>query len=703
MRPQMMPTPALDQGTPAELRDRVRAYFRNGWETYERLFDVMASDEAYFTQADPLRHPLIFYLGHTAVFFINKMILAKVIRQRVDPHLESIFAIGVDEMSWDDLNDENYDWPTVAETWEYRRQVRQVIEKAIDELPLDGKVGWDDPFWVIMMGSEHERIHLETSSVLIRQLPLNMLRQDENWTVCDRAGEPAANTMLEVPGGSVTQGKSRTHSFYGWDNEYGELVTQVAGFKAARTPVTNREFQEFIDDGGYENPEFWTDEGWAWRQYRQATAPLFWITGDGPPRLRCMTHEIPMPWNWPVEVNYLEAKAYCHWLAERTGQPVRLPTEAEWYRLLEHSGLAECPTWGAAEGNVNLEFASGCPVDEHLHGGFSDVVGNAWQWTETPITGFPGFAVHPLYDDFSTPTFDMRHNLIKGGSWISTGNEATPWSRYAFRRHFYQHTGFRPVISAQKVELREDVYETDDLVGQYCEFHYGDDYYGVPNFPKAVAELAIAAMAGRKKGRALDLGCATGRSTFELARSFNFVTGIDFSARFIKVSHEMQQRGSIRYAIPTEGELVSYHEKTLDQFGLADTTRKVEFWQGDAHNLKPQFTNYDLVLACNLVDRLYHPVRFLEDIARRINPGGLLVILSPYTWLEEFTPRDNWLGGRKVDGENVTTLDGLQAALKPIGLRRIGQTRDVPFVIRETARKFQHTLSQMSIWEKNEA
>jgi putative 4-mercaptohistidine N1-methyltranferase len=331
------------------------------------------------------------------------------------------------------------------------------------------------------------------------------------------------------------------------------------------------------------------------------------------------------------------------------------------------------------------------------------VVGNVWQWTETPITGFPGFEVHPLYDDFSTPTFDMRHNLFKGGSWISTGNEATPWSRYAFRRHFYQHAGFRPIISAQKVELREDVYETDDLVSQYCEFHYGDEYHDVPNFPRAVAALAIEAMGDRKLGRALDLGCATGRSTFELARRFNFVTGIDFSARFIKVGHEMQRKGSIRYAIPTEGELVSYHEKTLKQFGLADTAQKVEFWQGDAHNLKPQFTNYDLVLACNLVDRLYHPARFLEDITRRINSGGLLVLFSPYTWLEEFTPKENWLGGRKIDGENVTTLDGLQAALEPAGFRRVGEPRDVPFVIRETARKFQHTLSQMSIWEKHDA
>ena len=75
-----------------------------------------------------------------------------------------------------------------------------------------------------------------------------------------------------------------------------------------------------------------------------------------------------------------------------------------------------------------------------------DIVGNVWQWTRTPIMPLKGFEIHPLYDDFSVPTFDGRHNLMKGGSWISTGNEALASARYAFRRHFFQHAGFRTVI-----------------------------------------------------------------------------------------------------------------------------------------------------------------------------------------------------------------------------------------------------------------
>lgn len=701
MSSNLMPSPPLDQGTPEAMREAIGSYFKETWEIYEELFQVMACDEAYFTRADPLRHPLIFYLGHTATFFINKMVLAKVITDRINPQFESIFAVGVDEMSWDDLNDKNYQWPTVAEAYEYRNKVRLVVEKAIDELPLNMPIAWEDPFWVILMGIEHERIHLETSSVLMRQLPLEMVRKSAKWPVCKDSAEPPTNEMVDVESGVVVQGQGETHTLYGWDNEYGHLKTETSDFKATRYLVSNREFEEFVSAGGYNTENWWTEEGWAWKTYRKAEYPTFWMQSDDQSfKLRCMTEIIPMPWDWPAEVNYLEAKAFCQWKAETTGKPVRLPTEAEWYRLLDEAGLEGLDHWTQIKANINLsQGASPCAVTKNQQGPFFDVVGNVWQWTETPISGFPGFKVHPLYDDFSAPTFDTRHNLFKGGSWISTGNEATPFSRYAFRRHFFQHAGFRYIESEAEVVISDDIYETDDLVSQYCEFHFGEQYHGVPNFPKAAVEICEDLMKGRICKRALDLGCATGRSTFELARFSEHVTGIDFSARFVRVGHDMQKNGRIRYAIPSEGQLVSYHEKTLDQFGLTDVADKVEFWQGDAHNLKPQFKDYDLVLACNLVDRLYHPAKFLDHIAGRMNKGGLLVLLSPYTWLEEFTPPEHWLGGRKIDGENRTTLEGLHHELEP-DFRLLGKPRNVPFVIRETARKFQHTLSQMTVWEK---
>jgi len=348
-------TPRLDIGTPEEKRAEILHYFRNTWELYERLFDVMATDEAYFLRADPLRHPLVFYLGHTATFFINKLVLAKAIDERVVPRFESAFAIGVDEMSWDDLDESNYDWPTVAEVRVYRDQVREVVENVIANLPLTLPITWNDPFWVIMMGIEHERIHLETSSVLIRQLPLEHVKSLDDWPVCPDIGEAPANAMIEVPPGRVVLGKERHDPFYGWDNEYGRLEKDVPGFKAARFLVSNGEFKEFVDAGGYREEKWWSDEGWNWRRFRQADHPLFWLRqDDGEFKLRCFVEEIAMPWNWPVEVNQLEAKAFCMWRAETTGRPVRLPTEEEWYRLLAESGLPDQPDWDEPPANLNL-------------------------------------------------------------------------------------------------------------------------------------------------------------------------------------------------------------------------------------------------------------------------------------------------------------------------------------------------------------
>ena len=136
-----------------------------------------------------------------------------------------------------------------------------------------------------------------------------------------------------------------------------------------------------------------------------------------------------------------------------------------------------------------------------------------------------------------------------------------------------------------------------------------------------------------------------GRASFELARQFEHVTGIDFSARFIRVALQLKEKGNAHFELVEEGEIVSYHEARLSDLGLDRVAERVEFFQGDATNLKPQFTGYDLVLAANLIDRLYDPKRFLETIHERLNLGGVLVITSPYTWLEEFTKKENWLGG----------------------------------------------------------
>ena len=184
-----LPTPLtvrLNEGDPDAKREEIRRYFHETYDANETLFETLVDDDAYYRRADPLRHPLIFYYGHTATFFTNKLVLGKFLQQRINPKFESQFAIGVDEMSWDDLNEAHYDWPKVEEVAEYRIQVRAAIDQLIDDTPLTLPVDWNSLYWVIMMGIEHERIHLETSSVLIRQLPTDLLDEKHPaWSICE--------------------------------------------------------------------------------------------------------------------------------------------------------------------------------------------------------------------------------------------------------------------------------------------------------------------------------------------------------------------------------------------------------------------------------------------------------------------------------------------------------------------------------------
>ncbi|MFU8780326.1 MAG: 5-histidylcysteine sulfoxide synthase [Kiritimatiellia bacterium] len=691
----------LSSGDTESKRAEIRQYFHDTFDLDEALLELLACEEAFYRRADPLRHPLIFYFGHTAVFYSNKLYLAKILDQRINANYESMFAVGVDEMSWDDLNAEHYEWPSVADVQQYRDTVRATVDHLIQTMPLTMPIHWDSPWWVIMMGIEHARIHLETSSVLIRQLPLELLRPHPLWEPCNEQGMPPDNTLIPVAGGTVQQGKPHNHRLYGWDNEYGTFESEVSEFQASKFLVSNFAFKQFVEDpNGYCKEGWWTAEGWKWRSYLQAEMPRFWRKKNGAYCLRLVDREIAMPWDWPVEVNYLEAKAFCNWKADQTGLPVRLPTEAEWVHFRNLYVQADQPDWKQAPGNINLEhFASSCPVTHFAFGPFYDVIGNVWQWTETPITGFEGFRVHPFYDDFSTPTFDSQHNLIKGGSWISTGNEATLDARYAFRRHFYQHAGLRYVVSDVSVEIEPDVYESDPLIAMYCDMHYGPEHFDVPNFPAEIARICLRYMQGKRSERALDIGCATGRASFELARGFQDVTGLDFSARFIRIGEEMKRRGRIRYTIRDEGELESFHEQRLDDLELSANADRVSFFQADACNLKDLYRDYDLVLAANLIDRLYAPRKFLDDIAGRIRAGGLLVLASPYSWDEAYTPKEEWIGGIRVAGEPFSTLEGLQEILAEKFVR-VGEPLQVPFVIRETARKHQHTISELTIWEK---
>ncbi len=245
-------------------------------------------------------------------------------------------------------------------------------------------------------------------------------------------------------------------------------------------------------------------------------------------------------------------------------------------------------------------------------------------------------------------------------------------------------------------------YETDQAVSEYLLLHFASRDEVLPysfgpsnalNYPvRCIVECVDKALLPFKS-RGLDLGCAVGRSSFELARMCKEVIGIDSSNRFIEVANRLKEAGKLSYRRKDEGEL--FTELVARVPGGIETDR-VAFRQGDAMNLPEDLGLFDVVLAANLIDRLADPSKFLSALPGLLKPGGQLVLTSPYTWLEEYTPRKNWLGGIERDGDVQTTLQGLLAVLSEdfVKVREL----DLPFLIREHARKFQWSVAQGTIW-----
>jgi putative 4-mercaptohistidine N1-methyltranferase len=242
-------------------------------------------------------------------------------------------------------------------------------------------------------------------------------------------------------------------------------------------------------------------------------------------------------------------------------------------------------------------------------------------------------------------------------------------------------------------------YEAEALLGEYLLFHYGtaEEILPYPFGPREALGYAVRCVsecvdAARVPAgaRALDLGCAVGRSSFELARSCGEVIAIDYSQNFIRAALELRERGELAYLMKIEG---NETRPVLARVPVEIERARVQFEHGDAMTLREDLGHFDVVLMANLIDRLREPRLCLERLRTLVRSGGQLIITSPYTWLEEYTPRENWLGQRTGG-----TLAGLRAALeRDFDLKR---TLDLPFLIREHARKFQWSVAQGTIWER---
>lgn len=245
-------------------------------------------------------------------------------------------------------------------------------------------------------------------------------------------------------------------------------------------------------------------------------------------------------------------------------------------------------------------------------------------------------------------------------------------------------------------------YESDRAIAEYLLLHYGSleetmpytfgphDAYGYPT--RCVTE-GFRDVEWSAEGRALDIGCAVGRSSFELARHCREVIGIDYSQRFIETAETMKRDGVMTYDRLDEGERMTRLTASVPE-GIE--RERVHFEVGDATDLRDHLGAFDAVLLANLLCRLPRPMGLLERLPGLVNPGGHVFITTPLTWMEDYTPRENWLGGRAED--SVTTLEHLRGILEKdfVFVRRA----DMPFVIREHARKYQYTVAEASLWRR---
>lgn len=345
--------------------------------------------------------------------------------------------------------EESKNLPSRAEMEDYLRRVRAHVLEGLARFDFDSS----DPLlrggYVFDLVLEHERQHQETLAYLFQLLdpakkkkpPGDNTRARVSGPVVGHESTAHARDMMEIAEGSFKMGAM--WDSFAYDNERPAREVFVPAFRLARMPVTNGEFARFVAEGGYERREFWTDEGWTWREKENWTCPLYWRrVGARAWAERRMFEEGALEEENPVVgVSWYEAEAFARFEGKR------LPTEAEWEKAA--SWDAEAATkrrfaWGDEEPsealcNFQMRRWGTTPVGS-FHAGASpygclDMSGNVWEWTSTPFEGFKGFEPFP-YPEYSQAWFDGDHRVLKGGSWATSASVLRTSFRNFFRRHF---------------------------------------------------------------------------------------------------------------------------------------------------------------------------------------------------------------------------------------------------------------------------
>jgi iron(II)-dependent oxidoreductase len=483
-------------------REALISWYRRNRERTRLLFDIVAGggaegDGAYYKRPIALRHPIVFYEGHLPAFSFNTLVKKGLGGQSIDPRLEALFARGIDPHESSGAEPATTTERTLA-GWPSRDEVHAFAAEA-DRRVLDALCRADlerpghpllDRAEAVFTILEHEAMHHETLLYMWHRLPLEDKQRPESSTADLIRSAPSSKSArnaprqewVEIPGGRVTLGVDREELIFGWDNEFPRHSTDVDTFSIERFNVTNAQFLEFVDAGGYTDRRWWRDDDWNWIQSESVSHPLFWEDGEdaeggkggkgGKDRTggkdawywRGMFERIPLPLAWPVYVSHAEAAAYARW------RDARLPTEAEYQRAAYGAPGGEWRyPWGSdtpsaehgvfdrlrardqfARAEAGFSSYDPEPVGSHPAGqrawGVEDLVGYGWEWTSTVFGPFPGFRAMASYPEYSADFFDGEHMVLKGASPVTAAELLRPTFRNWFRpRYPYVYATFRCV------------------------------------------------------------------------------------------------------------------------------------------------------------------------------------------------------------------------------------------------------------------
>jgi gamma-glutamyl hercynylcysteine S-oxide synthase len=397
----------------------------------------------------PTVNPLRWEIAHTAYFY-EFFILRQLYRY------ESVLGERADQL-YDSIavaHDLRWDLPLLnrTDTLSYMQAVFDRLAERLDG-NSDSMATEQDSF-IYQFGIFHEDMHTEAflwaRQTLAYPTPTLAIAADVS---AERAAGPHPG-WAAVPGGQFLLGADKKAPFL-FDNEKWGHSVIVEPFEIAKAPVTNREFQAFVDDGGYDREALWGAKSWQWRQQAEAAYPVYWQP-DGPRNwlLRRFDQTMPLPLDEPIiHVSWYEANAYCRWAGQR------LPTEAEW----EAAALGEA----ASDGTLGLGKRrypwGGTPPDPtraNLDGralgtidvgalsagdsafGCRQMLGNVWEWTADTFQAFPGFSAD-AYKEYSDMLFGDT-KVLRGGAWTTRGRMIHGTYRNFFEPHRQNiFSGFR--------------------------------------------------------------------------------------------------------------------------------------------------------------------------------------------------------------------------------------------------------------------